>query len=374
MRAQVSFTRVLNPCFLFRPDIFVRACWRKLRERPERCLAKTAWGDWLEIEPRKFIGASIYIRGVHELAVCEVLWRLAGSGETAVDAGANIGVMTSLLSRKVGGRGRVLAFEAHPGLFSRLEQNVRRWKDRRIELFNCALSRQSGVVSLREGTNFSGNEGTARIGNGSAPGRSYEVRAVGLDEILSHTGCDVVKIDVEGHEVEVLLGAADGLAEQRLRDVVFESTWDFPGRAHELLLGYGYRLFEIQKSWRGPKLARLSTRSGQKGQLADYLATVNASRAQELIARPGWRVLNSQPSDLVTRDERDSQSSGSSPRRLRTNRPRGWLDLQASSFRLGLVQRAFWEHRLVDAAGVYARSAMPSGTEVGFQERDFTAS
>ena len=120
----------MSPCFLFRLDIFVRACWRKLKRRPERCLAQTAWGDWLEVEPRKFIGANVYMRGVHELAVCEVLWRLARAGETAVDVGANIGVMTSLLSRKVGERGRVLAFEAHPDVFRQLERNAQRWKSR----------------------------------------------------------------------------------------------------------------------------------------------------------------------------------------------------------------------------------------------------
>src|SRR5258708_3924507 len=119
--------RALNPCFVFRPDIFLRACLRKMRVRPERCQVKTAWGDWLGIEPRKFIGANIYMRGVHDLAVCEVLWRLAGEGEAVVDVGANIGLMTSILSRKVGRRGRVLAFEALPEVFDKIERNVRPW-------------------------------------------------------------------------------------------------------------------------------------------------------------------------------------------------------------------------------------------------------
>src|SRR5215831_1169540 len=86
----------LDPSFVWRPDIFVRACWRKVTRRPERCLARMAWGDWLEVEPSRFIGRNIYMRGVHELAVCEALWRLSRPGDRAVDAGANIGVMTSV--------------------------------------------------------------------------------------------------------------------------------------------------------------------------------------------------------------------------------------------------------------------------------------
>jgi len=107
---------------VFRPDIFLQACWRKVRTRPERCLVRTAWGDWLEIQPRKFIGGSIYLRGVHELPVCELLWRLTAPAETVLDVGANIGVMTSLLSKRVGRSGRVLAFEAHPALFRQLRR------------------------------------------------------------------------------------------------------------------------------------------------------------------------------------------------------------------------------------------------------------
>lgn len=87
----VSFTRFLTPCFIFRPDIFARACWRKFAERPDRCLAKTAWDDWLDVEPHKFIGAQVYMRGVHELPVCEVLWRLAGTGRARLTWAQTLG-------------------------------------------------------------------------------------------------------------------------------------------------------------------------------------------------------------------------------------------------------------------------------------------
>jgi FkbM family methyltransferase len=276
---------------VFRPDIFIRACWRKLRARPNRCVVQTAWGDWLEVEPRKFIGANLYMRGVHELAVCEVLWRLASAGETVVDAGANIGVMTSLLSKKVGESGRALAFEAHPGMFRQLELNSRRWNRRQIELFDAALSARAGAVRLCEGIGFAANEGTARVAPVNASSPCHEVEAIRLDDLLPCGTCGVIKIDVEGHEADVLAGAAEALGEQRLRDVVFESTWDFPGAAHERLLAAGYRIFSLEQSLFGPKLARLHTRSGQEGRLTDYVATVDAARALGLAAPAGWQVL-----------------------------------------------------------------------------------
>src|SRR4051794_9263870 len=108
----------MDPRFLFRPDTFLTACWRKLKPRPARYLARAAWGDCFELDPRRSVAANIYMRGVHELPVCETLCRLAVPGGRAVDVGANIGVMTSVLSARVGPAGRVAAFEAHPDLFS----------------------------------------------------------------------------------------------------------------------------------------------------------------------------------------------------------------------------------------------------------------
>jgi FkbM family methyltransferase len=285
-----SLPRLWSPCFVFRPDVFARACWRKLWARPERCVVRTAWGDCLEVEPRKFIGAHLYMRGVHELAVCEVLWRLAEAGETVVDAGAHIGVMTSLLSRKVGESGRILAFEPHPVVFGQLENNVRRWPARRVELFNQALSNQSGLVELFEGDAFGVNEGTASV-EGASTGPAFAVPSVRLDEVTAAWASTAAKIDVEGHELQALKGAGSLLAKRRLRDVVFESTWNFPGTAHKLLQECGYRIFEIGQSLRGPGLLPAHARSGRPGRLADYLATVQDVRALELLAPSGWQVL-----------------------------------------------------------------------------------
>jgi FkbM family methyltransferase len=323
MRLAVSLSRFLSPCFVFRPDIFARACWRKLRARPERCVVQTAWGDWLQVEPRKFVGAHVYMRGVHELPVCEVLWRLARAGECVVDVGANIGVMTSLLSRRVGERGRVLSFEAHPVLFRQLQENVGRWHRPQVEMFNQAISSLSGAVAVHEGDGFASNEGTARLVDarsrrreeahfrgvpspfgpppyvgGYVTTRCLDVESVTLDKLIPATGCGVVKIDVEGHEFEVLSGAVVALAAHRLRNVVFESTWSFPGPAHALLREHGYHLFAIEASLRGPRLAAVSRRSGPENRQADYLATVDPSRAAALVEMPGWRALAALHSNL----------------------------------------------------------------------------
>ena len=268
----------------------MRACWRKLRPRPQRCIIKTAWGDRLAVEPRKFVGAALYMRGVHELAVCEVLWRLAGPGEQAVDVGANIGVMTSLLSRRVGAGGRVFAFEPHPDIYRCLEQNCRRWGRSNVLCFDCAVSSRNGSARLCEPGIYGENGGTACLGDGGT-GCGFEVRIVRLDDALPVGECGVLKIDVEGHELEVLGGAERGFRLGQFRDVVFEASWNYPAPAHQFLLRHGYQIFALEASRRGPKLVEIPVRSGELGITVDYLASIEPARAKRMMEPPGWQAL-----------------------------------------------------------------------------------
>jgi FkbM family methyltransferase len=231
------------------------------------------------------------MRGVHELPVCEALWRLCGTGETAVDVGANIGVMTSLLSKRVGETGQVVSFEAHPEIFQQLARNVQRWPRRRVECWNRAVSCNQKTMRIQETECFGINEGTARVANDGAGGRSFEVMSVRLDDVLSDRACGVLKIDVEGHEFEVLSGARSLLESRKVRDIVFESTWEFPGRAHKLLAGYGYQLFDLGASSLGLELPMPSKRPEAPGKVSDYVATLNPERALTLTSPSGWRVL-----------------------------------------------------------------------------------
>lgn len=284
-----------TPSFVFRPDTFARACWRKLRPRPECCVVQTAWGDSLEVEPRKFIGAGVYMRGVHELSICEILWRLAAPGELAVDVGANIGVMTSLLSKRVGPRGRVFAFEPHPQTFRRLQENVRRWPRSNVSLFDRAVANRNATATLFEPAVFHLNDGTASLAPANGVGQSFPVGTVRLDDILPAARYGVLKIDVEGLELDVLHGAERALSQARFRDVVFESHSTYPGPAHQFLLERGCQVFAIQSSLRGPRLIELPAPWPGQGSAADYLATIDPARAQKLIAPPGWNVLRKSP-------------------------------------------------------------------------------
>jgi FkbM family methyltransferase len=281
-----------DPCFFFRPDLLGRALIRKGCVRPESAIVRTAWGDRLRVDPQKFIGAYLYMRGVHELLVCETLFRLAELNETCVDIGANIGAMTSVLSLKVGSNGRVISFEPHPELFGKLTENVQLMDRAGIVPVNAAVSSSSGDFLLVEGPAFGSNDGTASV-RSKADGFSIRVRSVALDDFLSGQRCGVWKVDVEGHENEVFAGAKEQLDGAMVRDVVFETTSAFPGEAHLFLLKRGYTIFRLEQRFIGPSLVQPDAPYSGNEALLSYLATSNPERAARLLSNSGWHLLRS---------------------------------------------------------------------------------
>lgn len=130
----------------------------------------------------------------------------------AVDIGANMGIFSRWMARHAG---KVDSFECNPHLFEHLE----RFLPRNVSLHRCALSSAPGRASLRFDP---GNTGIGTIESANRldknPGirlvESIEVEVSRLDDFQLGP-CSFVKIDVEGHELEVLKGARQFLERNR---------------------------------------------------------------------------------------------------------------------------------------------------------------
>jgi FkbM family methyltransferase len=126
-------------------------------------------------------------------------------GDWVVDVGANVGRYTCHMSRCVGPTGRVLAFEPIPESFALLTANVYASGATNVSLFNIALSSASGMVSMtvpyHDHTRLN-NYYQAHI----APTGDYQVVCMPLDVIPVLGRVRLVKVDVEGHDLQVLEG------------------------------------------------------------------------------------------------------------------------------------------------------------------------
>jgi len=257
------------------------------------------WGSALVISPGEDIGRCLWTTGVYEPAVTEILWRLVDAGDVTVDAGANIGYMTSVLAARVGCNGRVYAFEPHPQVRARLRENIENWRRTlgwsQIQECPSALSNGSGSGFLHTGAGFDTNQGTASFTPQSPNTLRIEVARTTLDDVVGNeSSIALLKLDVEGHEHEALLGASRLLERGAIRDIVFESSCE-PQRPIELLERHGYQVFRILRGLLKPLLKPARSSSPPSWEPPNYLATRDAARCLERLRPFGWRMLAGSP-------------------------------------------------------------------------------
>lgn len=278
--------RLLNkPYYIFRPTQAFRRLALLLGRDPRNVVLP--WGLPIRFDRSEAVGDAIARIGLYDLTVCEALWRLADPGDLAVDAGANIGVMTSVLAVSVGKTGEVVALEPHPRTFERLAANVAHWHDAStITPARKALSDQLGIATLH----LPADAATATLSaNGPAVA---EVECTTLDELLGERRVGVLKLDVEGHEEAVLVGARRALVDRRVRDIVFEDLAPPPTAVMRLLEEAGYSLFKLD--CRLLRLALIGIDGPFRHRVFEspnYLATLDPGRARSRIGSWGWQVL-----------------------------------------------------------------------------------
>lgn len=126
------------------------------------------------------------------------------------DVGANIGLYTVHAGRQLEG-GVIYAFEPNPAAYSKLVKNIEDNHIENVRAFPYAVGAQSGRVRMRMGDRT--NVGKVLEQDGGN-GVRIEVEMVTLDNIVqeySVSHIDLMKIDVEGHENEVLIGGEKAL-------------------------------------------------------------------------------------------------------------------------------------------------------------------
>jgi len=155
--------------------------------------------------------------GHYEREVESALSELITKETTFIDAGANVGYFTVLASRLAK---EVYAFEPAPAVFERLSRNVALNGLGNVRAFQLALSKERGKLRLFESKISPGHDSTVKRFEHD---RSILVDAVSLDEVVDPSVREVVmKVDVEGTEMDVLLGALGLIRAGKVSAIVLE--------------------------------------------------------------------------------------------------------------------------------------------------------
>lgn len=305
MRLKSFFER---PEYWYRPRQVVRRLIAEFVPPKEREFVSLPWGVRLEfVGTDRWIGRALRTLGIDDLALCETIWRLLHKGHIAVDVGANVGLITTLMALRVGPEGMVVAFEPHPQTFEILRRNVSSLPKKEaatVFLSEAAVSDAAGSVTLFEPEPWLRNTGCVQIardcGEKIRPYNKGPVApTVRLDDVCANYSCiNLIKIDVEGHEEAVFGGAEEILKRRAARNIIYEIA-EMNKQTLERLNEFrrlGYTAWIIDRTFRGPYL-RDPAREPRlvRGHPTNILVTLENEAVSRVMAVTGWLCLRRSP-------------------------------------------------------------------------------
>jgi FkbM family methyltransferase len=191
-----------------------------------------------------YIGRSFELYGEFSEGEVELFRRVVHAGQIVLDVGANIGAHTVPLAKLVGRTGRVLAFEPQRTVFYTLCGNV---AQNNLELvvhcYHAAVGEQPGTIAVPElDPDAEQNFGGLSLAGVTEPAGLSSVPVIRIDD-LRLSKCDFIKIDVEGMERAVLVGASETIRRCRPLLYIEDDRREQSPALRRYLASLGYEMF-----------------------------------------------------------------------------------------------------------------------------------
>jgi FkbM family methyltransferase len=205
---------------------------------------------WIDLQDRG-ISRTLLLFGERELEHKAMLERIVRPKMRIFDIGANIGYYAIMESRLTGPDGSVLAGEPSPSNIELLRRNLDLNGVRNVTVRQGAVSDKAGERPFHLATHSNLNT-FHDTGSGAEhlQGRTIPVLTATVPGLAEEFGApDLIRMDVEGHEVEVIRGLIPAVREGKMRPlIIFETHLSRYGADHDFasvlrdLFACGYRV------------------------------------------------------------------------------------------------------------------------------------
>jgi|GEM_PF-1702736 len=184
--------------------------------------------------------------GTYERDSIELLKKTIKPGMRCIDAGANTGYYSCLMGKLVGQSGKVYAFEPMPANFRMLQKNIGENSLQKIvEAHELACSSNRTIIKATMLSNM-------LVAGFHEAGKQVTMETIPVDEIIEGP-VDIIKIDVEGHEIEALNGMKRIISYHRpvilseINEYWLQTCAKSSGKEYlEYLNSLGYRVFNVK--------------------------------------------------------------------------------------------------------------------------------
>lgn len=198
--------------------------------------------------------------GKYEPETTRLIKQIVKRGDIVIDIGAHIGYFTRLASRQVGSSGRVYAFEPDTENRTLLMQNTKRYRN--VLVHAAAITEKEGRAPFYHVEGSTGCHSTIA----QEHAERLEVPSITLDAFMQETGtghADVIKMDIEGGELNALRGMERTLALKPRLIIEYNPealvrAGNAPETLPDSLAAHGFKLHAITRSGPIPLAAPFS--------------------------------------------------------------------------------------------------------------------
>jgi len=229
-------------------------------------------GYTMDCDIRKMLQRQFFFFGTYflEEQVIDRWYEMAKNAEVILDIGANAGIF-SLAAAASNPNAVIHAFEPTPEIAAHLRKTIRQNNlEDRVFLHECGVSSENGIAHLNIFTGSGDNEGMNFLTAEKRSKAALDITTVSVDNFCEQQKIrkiDLIKIDVQGHEPEVLAGASKLLDQRDLPTIFTELNWDCEhpencqaSKTLDVLEQGGYRFadpngtfdFRVRGSWIRP--------------------------------------------------------------------------------------------------------------------------
>ena len=205
----------------------------------------------------QYVQRQLYFWASYEFAECQFWLARARNAKIIFDIGANVGIYT-LLAAVANPYGVVHAFEPTPVITDILRSNIQlnELKNVRVNQMGITDKRGTAFLYLTQGDSQD-NEGMNFVVYTSNNQQTLSIEVTSIDDYCHQNSIDeidLMKIDIEGGEIEALKGAYELLQQQRIKCILLEAVdWALNRNGQNvddllsLLRGLNYELFELHQ-------------------------------------------------------------------------------------------------------------------------------